>query len=131
LKKLYLTLAATLILSCHTTKETANPVKENLDSPIERILAEKSSNQKNIYVLEGIYQGYSGKDCTFPSEVANHSPITRSDWIFSDGKVCIYVSAREQVRLHPFSDRGKKIKIKVKTAQTSEGKIYFQLISIN
>ena len=64
----------------------------------------------------------------FPQNFINRSPKTRSDWIFSDGINCIYVTGGRPKNLNPMKDNNVSIKVYA-TIRTQNNKLYLQYVN--
>lgn len=74
-------------------------------------------------VIRGEYLGWSGAGCKLLKN-AGHQ-ITRSDWSFSDGEFCVYVTGGKPATFDPISgkDNGSQIVLTAIVRLSPEGKI--------
>lgn len=70
--------------------------------------------------VPGVYCGWKQPEHTPGCEAG--PPITRSDWILSDGKGCFYVTGRSN--LSPTDDYGTKITVTGRVKRTKKGQTY-------
>lgn len=78
----------------------------------------------SVIVLEGKYMGIYGKDCKM---IEGSRQQTRSDWIFTDGQQCIYVSGGGPKNLHPMNDKNIDILLKAKYKH-KDGAVYLEYV---
>jgi hypothetical protein len=77
-----------LLISCQAARKTA----ENENSVSLSALAKKPARYEGKEIqLEGVYLGWEHADCLFPPKFLSLQ-LTRSDWAFSDGRYCCFVT---------------------------------------
>lgn len=116
---------AILIISCNAAK---NSVKTEKAITLSDISDKPTEFEGKEVKLEGVYLGWKHGECKYPLSFISKQ-ITRSDWAFSDGKWCCFVTGSNPVGLK--SSPEKPIAI-VLTAliKLKDSKVYLQYISV-
>jgi hypothetical protein len=130
--KLIYFLICFLIVSCKGAQQIPDSTADSKqDKKITlTYINSNSTDFKNKHVkLNGFYMGYRGKICIFPQNFINRSPKTRSDWIFSDGINCIYVTGGRPKNLNPIKDKNVNIIIHASVRCTRNNKLYLQYLN--
>ena len=79
--------------------------------------------------LQGVFLGWGMGDCQFPAGAEPNAPKTRSDWLFSTGKDCAYVTGGAPlVSAAKKEDIGCRIEIKAMVALSEDGGVYFEYL---
>jgi hypothetical protein len=92
-------------------------------------LAQSPSAYKGKTIdLDGNSLGFSYANCNFP-ETFLKLPITRSDWVFSDGKYCCFVTGDLPSGFNPMEKAPVPIHLQASVKFKSE-MLYLQLVSI-
>jgi hypothetical protein len=73
-------------------------------------------------LVSGIYRGWKPPESSAGCE--SGPPVTRSDWVLSDGKACIYVTGPSS--LDPVKDRGKHVRVLAQVKKTPKGQVYLR-----
>jgi len=76
--------------------------------------------------LEGQFMGWTGTECRFPPYASRQ--LTRSDWSFKVGGVCLYVTGGHPVGLDLFIDTlaGREMHLEATVRCTHDNKIYLE-----
>jgi len=120
-----------LLLSCkglNQLPDSAGDSKQDNKITLSYINSNFTDFENKPVKLNGIYKGYRGEKCNFPQNFINRSPKTRSDWIFSDGINCIYVTGGRPKNLNPMKDNNVSIKVYA-TIRTQNNKLYLQYVN--
>jgi hypothetical protein len=97
---------------------TAKPLAPKLSD----IRSKPKSLLSKTVLVSGVYCGWKA-----PKSVpgcASGPPVTKSDWILSDGKACIYVTGPSS--LDPAKDRGKRVRVLAQVRKTDKGQVYLR-----
>jgi hypothetical protein len=112
------------IFSCHSARDSAEVVGiVNLSA-----VAKKSAKYVGEKInMEGVYLGWKHANCQFPASFISEQ-ITRSDWAFSDGKRCCYITGGIPAGLESSPENPVPIKLTVLVKQ-KDAKLYFEYVS--
>ena len=69
----------------------ASKVPNDKSATLKSIAKKYASFEGKEIQLEGLYLGWKHADCEFPASFLTMQ-VTRSDWAFSDGKRCCFVT---------------------------------------
>jgi hypothetical protein len=93
-----------------------------LAAKLSDIRARPSDFLNKTVMVSGIYRGWKAPKSIPGCE--SGPPVTRSDWIISDGKACIYVTGPSS--LDPVKDRGKRVRVLAQVKKTDKVQVYLQ-----
>ncbi|MDO8681985.1 MAG: BsuPI-related putative proteinase inhibitor [Armatimonadota bacterium] len=93
---------------------------------ISKIKARPGDYEGKMVSISGVYYGWRAPE-GIPGCDAG-PPITRSDWIISDGKGCIYVTGLSE--FDPVDDRGKSIVVVGEVKRNEKGQVYIEAESV-
>ena len=113
-----------MIISCNAAKNSTQTGKAITLSAI--------ANKPSKYVgkeiqVDGVYLGWKHGDCQFPASFCSLQ-ITRSDWAFSDGKWCCFVTGSIPASFEPSPDNPVPIKLTA-LVKLKDSKVYFEYIN--
>lgn len=130
--KLIYFLVCCFLISCKGSSQITDSTVGSLQDD-KITLSYINSNFTNLenrpLKLHGFYKGYRGEKCIFLQNFINRSPKTRSDWIFSDGINCIYVTGGRPKNLNPIKDNNVSMIIHASVRRTQENKLYLQYLN--
>lgn len=114
-----------LMASCNSSRKTINPKEKSV---LEQMAAKPDDFSGKTVELEGLYMGYSQVACTFPSTFLDLQ-MTRSDWVFTDGNTCIFVTGTAPKGLDPMMQKSIPVHLQALVKQKNS-KLYLETKTI-
>jgi len=96
---------------------------EEEKTTIRKILDDPGSFEGREIVLEGIFQGWSGK-------CAGSPPVTRSDWVLEDRTGCIYVTGTIPTGVSLTNPKGERLILSCKIKINRDGKPFLKAFKV-
>jgi len=121
----YFLLLPLIVISCSVSKDT--PLSETV-TPLSSIARKPAKYEGQTVQLEGFYLGWKHAECSFPKAFSSIQ-LTRSDWVFSDGKRCCFVTGSAPPGLDPASSLPVSVKLTA-TVKRKDSKIYLEFVNI-
>jgi hypothetical protein len=124
--KLYpiLLIIATVILSCNAGKNTT---EEGITITLSKISKKPAKYEGKEVHLEGVYLGWKHGDCHFPASFTS-TQVTRSDWAFSEGGYCCFVTGSLPEGLKSTPDSPVPISLTA-IVKLKDSKVYLQYLN--
>jgi hypothetical protein len=113
-----------LLSACKTTKVPAESIAEE---GLSAISASPTTYEGKQVDLDGRYLGFTHAECNFPSNFLSLQ-LTRSDWVFKEGKWCCFVTGSLPSGLSPMEQKQVPVHLRA-TVRLKGEKIYLEFIS--
>ncbi len=117
-------------IGCKSSGVISNREIEKQVSILSKVAADHKAYVGKQIIIKGLFMGYGGNECSFPPIFCYRPAISRSDWIFSDGEWCIYVTGRTPQPFNPMSVKGVSAELTALVRISDDDHIFLQLISI-
>jgi len=80
-------------------------------------------------MLEGAFLGWRGEGCQMAAQASN--AVTRSDWLFDCGEVCLYVTGGAPEGFDPSDEkfRGRRVQLRAIVRLTENQKAFLEFVS--
>jgi len=125
-------IALVMSISCCKSPQKSSLVQEvKNQAKLPELTKNPESFMGDTLEIAGRFKGYLASDCTFPENFCSRAPETRSDWVFNENGICIYVTggkpaeftALEVPETHPL------IMLKARVSKNSGNLVYLTYIS--
>jgi hypothetical protein len=113
-----------MIVSCNASR---NSTKTGKAVTLKAIAKKPAKYEGKEIQIEGVYLGWKHGDCQFPASFCSVQ-ITRSDWAFSDGKWCCFVTGSIPAGLESSPDNPVPIKLIAKVKR-KDSKVYLEYVN--
>ena len=92
------------------------------------VYEQREALRDSVITLTGRFMGWEGTGCTFPVYAARQA--TRSDWIFSIGDTCLYVTGGSPPDLSPMeaTSSGRPITLEARIRPSADGKLLLEYV---
>ena len=121
----YFLLLPLIVISCHVSKNTS--LAETV-TPLSSIARKPAKYEGQTVQLEGNYLGWKHAGCSFP-KAFSPIQITRSDWVFSDGKRCCFVTGSAPPGLDPAASLPISVRLTA-TVKRKDSKTYLEFVNV-
>ena len=111
------------VAGCQTSKPPGAP--ETFDDVYEL----RATYRDSVITLTGRFMGWQGGECVFPSYAARRE--TRSDWIFTVGDRCMYVTGGRPPELSPMeaTSAGTWIRLEARLRITPDNRLLLEYVN--
>jgi hypothetical protein len=121
----YFLLLPLILISCHVSKDAS---LSGTVTPLSSIARKPAKLEGQTVQLEGFYLGWKHAGCSFPKSFSAMQ-ITRSDWAFSDGKHCCFVTGSAPPGLDPAASLPVPVRLTA-TVKRKDSKTYLEFVNI-
>ena len=122
---MYLILLSALMAACNASRDL--PDSEDLTS-LSAIARKPMKFEGKTVQLNGQYLGWKHASCKFPETFCS-TQVTRSDWVFSDGKRCCFVTGSAPKGLDPAASSPVPVSLTAVVKQ-KDTKTYLEFVKV-
>ena len=119
-----LLLVSVMLVSCNVSRSSTQTGKA---VTLSSIVKKPARYEGKEILLEGVYLGWKHSDCKFPASFSSVQ-ITRSDWAFTDGKWCCFVTGSIPAGLQSSPDKPVPIKLTA-LVKRKDSKVYLEYVN--
>ncbi len=121
----YLLLLPFIAAACNAYESA--PLSETVTS-LSSVARKPAKFEGKTVQLDGHYFGWKHASCNFPKTFSS-TQITRSDWVFSDGKRCCFVTGSAPQGLDPATASPVSVRLTAVVKQKNS-KFYLEFVKV-